>query len=123
MSAIKSKDTKIEIDFRKRIWREGFRYRKNSRKYFGTPDLVLKKYNAVIFLDSCFWHGCKKHFRLPATNQIYWKNKIKRNVSRDKEVNSFYKKNGWKILRFWGHDLNNNSDRIINRIKKVLNNE
>lgn len=107
MRTIKSKDTKIEIAFRKFIWNKGFRYSKNSAKYFGKPDLVLKKYKTVVFIDSCFWHGCKKHCRIPATNKKYWVDKIERNKQRDKEVNRYYKKLDWKIIRIWEHNLKN----------------
>ncbi|MCX6731716.1 MAG: very short patch repair endonuclease [Candidatus Parcubacteria bacterium] len=107
MKAVKSKETKIEIAFRKVLWQRGFRYRKNSAKYFGKPDIVLKKYKTVIFIDSCFWHGCKKHCRMPTAKRNYWKNKIERNRQRDKEVNKYYKKLGWKLFRFWEHDLKN----------------
>ena len=114
MSKIKSKDTKIEIEFRKAIWKAGFRYRKNPKGYFGKPDLVLKKYKTVIFIDSCFWHGCKKHCRLPSTRKSYWIPKIERNKQRDKEVNRHYKKEGWKVVRVWEHDLKNNITTMIN---------
>jgi len=59
MSRVKSKDSKIETLFRKELWKAGFRYRKNSGKYFGKPDIVLPKHKTAIFVDSCFWHGCK----------------------------------------------------------------
>lgn len=91
MSKIRSEDSKIEVDFRKAIWKVGFRYRKNSTKYFGKPDLVLKKYKTVIFIDSCFWHGCKRHCRMPSTNKKYWTDKIERNKTRDKEVDRYYR--------------------------------
>ena len=116
MSKIKSKDTKIEIEFRKAIWKAGFRYRKNPKGYFGKPDLVLKKYKTVIFVDSCFWHGCKKHCRLPSTRKKYWIPKIERNKQRDKEVNHYYKKEGWKVIRVWEHDLKNNIAMMINKL-------
>jgi len=105
MSKVRSKDSKIEVDFRKAIWKAGFRYRKNPTKYFGKPDLVLKKYKTVIFVDSCFWHGCKRHCRLPSTRKKYWIEKIERNKKRDKEVSRHYKKRGWKIFRIWEHEL------------------
>lgn len=105
MSRIKNKDSKIEVLFRKDLWRQGFRYSKNSKKYFGKPDIVLLKHKTVIFIDSCFWHGCKKHCRIPAANKKYWVNKIERNKERDKEVNKYYKKSDWKIFRIWEHDL------------------
>ncbi len=106
MSAVRSKDTKIEIFFRKQLWQNGFRYRKNATKYFGRPDVVLKKYKTVIFLDSCFWHGCKKHGTLPATRKKFWIEKINKNKKRDKEVGQHYKKISWRIIRIWEHDLN-----------------
>ena len=120
MSAIRNKDTKIEIAFRKALWKQGFRYSKNSAKYFGKPDLALKKYKMVIFIDSCFWHGCKKHCRIPATNKKYWANKINRNKERDKEVNKIYKKSGWKIIRIWEHDLKNNLEKIVKISKNYI---
>jgi len=120
MSAVRSKDTKIEIAFRKALWKQSFRYSKNSAKYFGKPDLVLKKYKTVIFIDSCFWHGCKKHCRMPATNKKYWLDKIERNKERDKVVNKFYKKSGWRIIRIWEHDLKNNFEKIVKISKNYI---
>lgn len=105
MSRIKNKDSKIEVLFRKELWRQGFRYRKNSTKYFGKPDIVLPKYKTVIFIDSCFWHGCKRHCRIPTVRKKYWTEKITRNRERDKEVSRHYKKQDWKILRIWEHNL------------------
>ncbi|MDP3899759.1 MAG: very short patch repair endonuclease [bacterium] len=117
MSKIKSKDTKIEILFRKVLWKNGFRYRKNSSKYFGKPDLVLPKYKTVIFIDSCFWHNCPKHGYLPKSNLKYWRKKIERNKERDKEVNRHYKKSGWKIFRIWEHNVKKTS-LAIQKIKQ-----
>ena len=120
MSAVKSKDTVIEIYFRKALWKKGFRYSKNSKKYFGKPDLILKKFRAVIFIDSCFWHGCKKHCRIPATNKKYWENKIKRNEERDKEVVRYYKKLNWKIFRIWEHEIKKNPEKAIEKMTKFI---
>jgi len=123
MSAVKSKDTKMEIAFRKDLWKNGFRYRKNSLKYFGKPDLVLKKYGTVIFLDSCFWHGCKKHGTVPATRRDFWEKKISRNKERDREVNLYYKKIDWKVFRFWEHDIEKNLDKTMAKIVDFLNDQ
>lgn len=122
MSSVRSKDTKMEIVFRKMLWQKGVRYRKNSLKYFGKPDLVLKKYKTVIFLDSCFWHGCKTHCRMPATRKAYWVAKIERNIQRDKEVRLYYKKKGWKIFRIWEHNINEDAKllSVINSLLKKL---
>ena len=120
MRAVRSKDSKIEIAFRKALWKAGFRYRKNAKNYFGKPDIVLKKYKTVIFIDSCFWHGCKKHCRIPATNKKYWVAKIKRNRKRDKEVKQHYRKNGWKVLRLWEHQINNIQKNITDKALKNI---
>lgn len=119
MSRIKSKDSKIEIDFRKQLWNAGFRYIKNARNYFGKPDIVLKKYKTVIFIDSCFWHGCKKHCRIPTIRKKYWVQKIARNSARDKEVSKYYKKQDWKIFRTWEHELEDKITTIIIELKKI----
>jgi DNA mismatch endonuclease (patch repair protein) len=117
MSRIKSRDSKIETLFRKELWRRGFRYRKNSGKYFGKPDIVLKRHKTVIFIDSCFWHGCKKHCRIPTIRKTYWVNKIERNKTRDKEVSRHYKKQGWKIFRIWEHNLSNDK-KVVDEIER-----
>jgi len=118
MSKIKSKDTKIERDFRKILSESGIRFRKNSPKHFGKPDIVITSKKVVIFIDSCFWHGCKKHCRIPEANHNYWVNKINLNKKRDKKVKDYYKKFDWKIIRIWEHELKNKKQ--INKILKDL---
>lgn len=120
MRSVKSRDSKIEVVFRKALWKHGFRYRKNVKVYFGKPDLVLKKYKSVIFIDSCFWHGCKNHCRIPATNREYWINKISKNIQRDIEVNRKYQSMGWMVLRFWEHDITKNLDDTIRTTINML---
>lgn len=120
MSKVKSKDSKIEVEFRKALWKAGFRYSKNSSKYFGKPDLVFKKYKAVIFIDSCFWHGCKKHCRIPATRKNYWIPKIETNKQRDKEVSRHYNKIGWEVIRVWEHNIKKIDNKYFKTICKKL---
>jgi len=115
MRAVKSRDSKIEHDFRRELWRQGFRYRKNASEYYGKPDIVLKKYKTVIFVDSCFWHGCPEHLRMPSSRQEYWNNKIRKNRKRDLAVNEYYKNMGWVVIRIWEHDLKNNADEVADR--------
>ncbi len=122
MSKVRNRDSKSEIYFRKALWRAGFRYRKNPTKKFGKPDLVLKKHRAVIFIDSCFWHGCKLHCRLPKTRKEYWTEKISRNAKRDKEVAQYYRRIGWKIFRIWEHDIQKNTKKAVEMIEKTLKN-
>lgn len=106
MKAVKSKNTKIEKVVSKEIWGRGIRFRKNVKNLEGKPDIAIKKYKIVIFIDSCFWHGCPLHGRIPKSNVEFWNNKIKRNIERDKSINQYYRRKGWNILRIWEHDLN-----------------
>lgn len=87
----------------------------------GKPDIAIKKYKLVIFLDSCFWHGCPLHGNKPKTNEDYWNKKLERNKTRDAEVTRYYQHKGWHILRIWEHDIKENFDLIIDQITNLLN--
>ncbi|KKR78012.1 MAG: mismatch endonuclease Vsr protein [Candidatus Nomurabacteria bacterium GW2011_GWA2_40_9] len=115
MSKVKSKETNLELCFRKLLIGYRFRY---QPKVFGKPDFALKKLKIAIFIDSCFWHKCPKHFRKPNSNISYWKPKINRNVERAKEVNKQFKKDGWIVFRFWEHDIKVNPEKCINKVSE-----
>lgn len=102
MSGIRSKDTKPEMKIRKALYSRGYRYRLHSSKIHGKPDIIMRKYNAVIFIHGCFWHGhnCKL-FRLPKTRTAFWGNKINTNRKRDRQVISMLQKDGWRIAVIW----------------------
>ncbi len=103
MAAIHGKDTKPEMLVRKFLFSRGFRYRLNHPRLPGHPDLVLRKYRTVIFVNGCFWHGhdnCK-YFRLPRTNVEFWKNKIERNKKRDHEEQIRLAAMGWHCITVW----------------------
>ena len=103
MAAVKGKDTKPEMIVRKYLFSKGLRYRVNNRKLPGSPDIVLKKYKTVVFVDSCFWHGHKdyKYFRLPKSNVDFWRHKIAMNIARDYANNIYLKLAGWDVIRIW----------------------
>lgn len=103
MAAIKGKDTKPEMIVRKYLFSRGLRYRVNNRKLSGAPDIVLKKYKTVVFIDGCFWHGHEgcKYFRVPKSNVQFWKEKIERNVARDFRNEAELKALGWRVIRVW----------------------
>lgn len=103
MAAIHGKDTKPEILVRKFLFSRGFRYRLNHPRLPGHPDLVLRKYRTVIFVNGCFWHGHEncKYFRLPKTNIDFWKNKIERNKERDKKEQCQLAAMGWHCITVW----------------------
>ena len=124
MQAIKSKDTEIELILRKELWSRGYRYRKNYKKLIGKPDVVLTKHKIVIFCDSEFWHGKNYHESTGriGTNADYWKQKIQRNIERDREVNEQLEKEGWTVLRFWEKEIKKEFDRCISVIQETIEN-
>ena len=103
MSQIRSKDTKPEIFFRKLLWSNGFRYRLHSNVLPGKPDIVLKKFKTSLFINGCFWHqhpGCKRS-TMPKSNIKYWRQKLNRNVERQKLVLAKLEKLGWRVVTVW----------------------
>jgi len=123
MSKIKSKDTKPEILFRKELWNAGIRYRKHNKKLPGNPDIVNKKFKLIIFIDGEFWHGynwSEKKKKLK-TNREFWISKIERNIQRDHENNLKLEKLGYKVFRFWEHEVKKESQKCIHLISSYLN--
>ena len=114
MAAIRSKDTRPEMIVRKWLWSRGFRYRINSTRLPGKPDIVLRKYRTCIFINGCFWHGHHVNFaqgdelpessgccKIPKTNTAFWVEKIRRNTERDAQVRAQLKRMGWNSLTVW----------------------
>lgn len=106
MSHIRSTNSKPEEIVRKYLFSKGFRYRKNVRKLPGCPDIVLPKYNTVIFVNGCFWHkhDCPR-FVWPSSNKDYWEPKILRNVERDQKNTEELRSLGWRVITVWECEL------------------
>lgn len=123
MQAVKSAGSKIEVALAKALWKRGYRYRKNDRTVFGKPDLTFKKYKLAVFVDSEFWHGKNWGTRKydHKSNQDFWHNKIEKNIQRDKLVNKQLIADGWKVLRFWGTQINKKLDFCILETEKAIN--
>lgn len=103
MSAVKNKNTRPELFVRSIMHKSGYRYSLHRPDLPGKPDLVLPKYNTVIFVNGCFWHShrnCKKA-ELPKSNVDFWRHKIKSNVERDKKNYSDLLELGWRVLVIW----------------------
>ena len=117
MAAIRGKNTKPEMIVRKGLWSRGFRYRLNSPKLPGHPDLVLRKYRTCIFINGCFWHGHDAVLRqaqepqssecckIPKTNREFWVAKIRRNQERDIEEQRRLAEMGWHCITVWECEL------------------
>lgn len=98
MASIRSSNTRPELLVRKALHSRGFRFRINSRKLPGSPDIVLKKFNAAIFIHGCFWHGHRcSLFRMPASNSDYWPEKIRKNRARDRKCLLALLSMGWRV--------------------------
>ncbi len=122
MRAIKSKNTSVEVLLAKALWHRGYRYRKNDRHVFGTPDLVFRKYRIAIFVDGEFFHGYNweiKKQRL-LDNRDYWIKKIERNMSRDTNVNEYLTSKGWIVIRFWGLDIKKDLRACVKKVEKEI---
>ena len=111
------------MKLRKELWRKGYRYRANDRRFAGTPDVVLPKYHTAIFVHGCFWHGhkgCKKHV-IPKTNTSFWADKITRNQRRDEDVWRELEAKGWYVVVVWECELaKKNFNATINRVVKEI---
>lgn len=120
MSHIRSKNSKPEELVRKYLFANGFRYRKNVAKLPGKPDIVLRKYHTVIFVNGCFWH---KHdcpnFVWPTTNTEYWTKKISGNVERDAKNHKLLVDAGWKVITIWECELK--KDHVENTLSVLVN--
>lgn len=102
MSRIRGKDTKPEMVIRRLLHGMGFRYRLHRRDLPGSPDIVLPKHMAAIFIHGCFWHGHQCHlFRWPATREEFWRAKIARNTERDTAALVALHAAGWRTLVVW----------------------
>ncbi|WP_339865373.1 very short patch repair endonuclease [uncultured Algoriphagus sp.] len=119
MSQIKGKNTKPEKLLKKALWQAGVRYKTPKKPLLGKPDISLKKYKLVIFVDGSFWHGYDWENRKNTikSNKEFWIAKIERNMQRDQEVNSYYQSKGWTVLRFWDFEV---KGELGASIKKVL---
>ncbi|MCO6488508.1 MAG: DNA mismatch endonuclease Vsr [Phaeodactylibacter sp.] len=123
MSQIRSKDTKPEMIVRKYLFGKGYRYRLHDKKLPGKPDLVLPKFNTVIFVNGCFWHGHEgcKYYVVPKTRTEWWLNKINRNKDLDlKNINKL-KSDGWKVIIIFECELKDRkAEKTLNKIVKLL---
>ena len=124
MSKIRGKDTSIEVVLRKALWHRGFRYRKNYKGLPGRPDIVLTKYRIAIFCDSEFFHGKDWEILKPrlekSDNSQYWISKISRNRERDEDVNKQLLFQGWTVIRFWGKEIQNNTDQCVKVVEEAI---
>ncbi|MFB6726264.1 very short patch repair endonuclease [Kribbella sp. NPDC056345] len=123
MSRQARRDTKPELELRRRLHRLGYRYRVNL-PLPGLPrrraDLSFTARQVAVFVDGCFWHGCPKHGTSPKKNGAWWAEKLLRNVERDRETDAILCASGWTVVRIWEHE---DPDVAVRQVVEALTKE
>lgn len=120
MSRIRGKDTSPERLLRSALWRAGLRFRLQSRTPYGRPDVVFSKARVAVFIDGCFWHGCPEHYVRPRTRNEFWSSKLLENVERDRRQTLQLEADGWRICRFWEHQIFESLPDIVELVRSAL---
>ncbi len=122
MSRIRGQHTKPEMVLRSALHRLGFRYTLGNRHLPGSPDLVLRRYRAVVFVHGCFWHHHRdcKSAKIPKTNSEYWSAKFQRNVARDERNRLALREQGWKVVVVWECELYRDTLATVERVVAAL---
>jgi len=121
MRAVKSRGTRPEGLLRLALVRGALRgWRIQADTLPGKPDFIFELEKLAIFVDGCFWHGCKSCYRRPKSNKSYWVVKLRSNMARDKASVRALKAQGWRTLRLWEHQVRRNVDVCVELVRKRL---
>lgn len=120
MSSIKGRDTTPELSLRRSVWALGLRYRVQYRIGRTRPDMIFIGAKLAVFVDGCFWHGCPQHSTMPKNNREFWEQKLGRNRERDVENTQWLEAKGWRVLRFWEHEIEASPVVCARRIAAML---
>jgi DNA mismatch endonuclease (patch repair protein) len=103
MGRVRQKGTAPELKVRRFLFARGLRYRLNVRSLPGSPDIVLRRLNTVIFVHGCFWHRHLDCHRAstPKTRHDFWQAKFIANVARDARNVAALQRQGWKVIIVW----------------------
>ncbi len=120
MSKIRSEGTKPELRLRRLVrTASGRPLSYNVRSLPGSPDVVVPSLRIAIFAEGCLWHKCPVHFRMPKSNTLFWEDKIRKNVLRDRKNRAALRLAGWTVWRIWEHDLRPNGlGRTLRNLRK-----
>ena len=119
MAKIRSKGSRVEKGFRALLLGAGLRPSSGDRLP-GKPDFVFQRARVAVFVDSCFWHGCRWHCRMPNSNVEYWNAKINGNKKRDREVTREYRRTAWTVFRIWEHSLKTDPLRTLAKVSAAV---
>ncbi|MBN9534703.1 MAG: very short patch repair endonuclease [Alphaproteobacteria bacterium] len=119
MARIPGKNTVPELALRRALWGEGLRFRVHYRLP-GRPDIVFPRHKVAVFVDGCFWHRCPLHSSAPKINSAFWEKKISGNCARDAKVNDTLRLMGWKVVRFWEHEIKRELPKAVRKVSRTL---
>ena len=119
MSLIRSKNTRPELQVRRRLHLRGLRYRVHVSCLPGKPDIVFWRQRIVVFIDGDYWHG----WRFPRWADAlspYWRQKISLNRKRDRANHRRLRRAGWTVLRVWEHEVRSDPERCAEFIESAV---
>ena len=120
MSRIRGKGNKgTELAFARLLREHGITGWRRHLPLLGKPDFVFRRERVIVFVDGCYWHGCRWHYREPTTNVEFWQRKIEGNRQRDRKTTAILRRQGWKVLRVWEHSLAQ-PEKIMLKLAKAL---
>lgn len=123
MSKIRSKNTTIEKIIFSGLRKNGINFQKHYKKIPGNPDIAFPRKKIAIFIDGDFWHGYKYEVQKQRLPKKYWLKKIESNIKRDRINRARIKKEGWKSLRIWEHEIKKRPEKSIDKIIKFIENK
>ena len=123
MSRIRGKDTSPERLLRSALWTAGLRFRLQAKTPHGRPDVVFPKARVAVFIDGCFWHGCPEHYVRPRTRNEFWSAKLLGNVDRDRRQTLQLEAEGWRVCRFWEHQIFEDLPEVVGTVRRALEQE
>ncbi len=120
MARIRGSNTTPELLLRSELWMRGYRYRLKQRVLGCRPDLVFLGARVAVFVDGCFWHGCPDDYSRPGTREDFWAAKLTQNLERDRRQTLALERDGWSVVRVWEHEVHGDTERVADRIGRVL---
>ena len=121
MSKIRSENTKIELLVFRELKKRGVYFYKHYKNAIGKPDIALPRKKIAVFIDGDFWHGYRFNKIESKLPKRYWLKKIESNIERDKKNRAQLRRQGWRVLRVWEHQLEKDFEKNINKIINFMN--
>ena len=100
MAAVRSTGNRTtELALGRLLWAAGLRGYRKHWPVAGKPDFAWPRLKVAVFVDGCFWHGCRQCKYLPKTHTTFWRDKIETNRKRDRRISRTLRRAGWTVIR------------------------